>query len=205
MTSFQRSQDTLYALAKDTGGKAMFDYNDLSLGIVQAAQSMTSYYILGYYSTHTANDGKFRRVKVSLHGGLPADLAYRQGYFGDKEFAKFTAADKERQLEEALMLENPVTDITIAMEVNYFQLNQRRVLRAGRGEDSGQRAGARAAARRAAHADRLHRRGEGRLRHHDAERARQAGHQAERRHRRAAGARGRSSTKPASRCCRAST
>ena len=36
--SFQRSQDTLYALAKDTGGKAMFDYNDLSLGIVQAAR-----------------------------------------------------------------------------------------------------------------------------------------------------------------------
>src|SRR5206468_7079365 len=36
---------------------------------------------------------------------------------------KFTAADKERQLEEALMLENPITDITIAMEVNYFQLN----------------------------------------------------------------------------------
>ena len=38
-TRFQRSQDTLYALAKDTGGKAMFDYNDLSLGIVQAAQA----------------------------------------------------------------------------------------------------------------------------------------------------------------------
>ena len=36
---FQRSQDTLYALAKDTGGKAMFDYNDLSLGIVQAAEA----------------------------------------------------------------------------------------------------------------------------------------------------------------------
>src|SRR5262249_53171250 len=29
-TNFQRSQDTLYSLAKDTGGKAMFDYNDLS-------------------------------------------------------------------------------------------------------------------------------------------------------------------------------
>ena len=102
----------------------MFDYNDLSLGIVQAAQSMTSYYILGYYSTHPAHDGKFHRVKVSLRGGLAGELAYRQGYFADKEFAKFTAADKERQLEEALMLDNPVTDITIAMEVNYFQLNR---------------------------------------------------------------------------------
>src|SRR5436190_317946 len=123
VTSFQRSQDTLFALAKDTGGKAMFDYNDLAQGIVQAAESVTSYYILGYYSTHPAADGRFHRVRVSLAAGVAGELAFRQGYFADKEFGKFTAADKERQLEEALMLENPVTEITIAMELNYFQLN----------------------------------------------------------------------------------
>jgi VWFA-related protein len=124
LTSFQRSQDTLYSLAKDTGGKALFDNNDLSLGIVQAAEAVSSYYIIGFYTTHPERDGRFHRVKISLTGGLAADLTYRQGYFADKEFAKFTAADKERQLEEALMLENPVTEITIAMEVNYFQLNR---------------------------------------------------------------------------------
>ena len=123
VTNFQRSQDTLYAIAKDTGGKALVDYNDLSLGIVQAAQSMTSYYILGFYSTHAGLDGRFHRVRVSLRPGLSADLSFRAGYFADKEFAKFTTADKERQLEEALMLENPITEISIAMEVNYFQLN----------------------------------------------------------------------------------
>jgi VWFA-related protein len=123
VTNFQRSQDTLYSLAKDTGGSAMFDYNDLSLGIVRAAQAATSYYIVGYYSSHAASDGRFHRVKVSVAAGLSADLSYRQGYFADKEFAKFTAADRERQLEDALMLGNPVTDITIAMEVNYFQLS----------------------------------------------------------------------------------
>jgi VWFA-related protein len=123
-TNFQRSQDSLYSLAKDTGGKALFDYNDLSRGIVDAADSLTSYYLIGYYSTHIATDGRFHRVRISLTGSLAADLSYRQGYFADKTFAKFTAADKERQLEDALMLENPVTDITIAMEVNYFQLNR---------------------------------------------------------------------------------
>ena len=55
--NFQRTQDTLYALSKDTGGNAMFDYNDLTLGIARAAESLTSYYIIGYYSTHTAPDG----------------------------------------------------------------------------------------------------------------------------------------------------
>jgi VWFA-related protein len=124
MTNFQRSQDTLYALAKDTGGKALFDNNDLSVGIVQAAEAVSSYYIIGFYTTHPERDGRFHRVRIALNGGLSADLTYRQGYFADKEFGKFTAADKERQLEEALMLENPVTEIAIAMEVNYFQLNR---------------------------------------------------------------------------------
>src|SRR5690349_11099858 len=95
LNNFQRSQDTLYSLAKDTGGKALFDDNDLSRGIVQAAASMQSYYILGYTSTHTAKDGKFHRVRVTLKDGRVADLAYREGYFAEKMFAKFTAADKE--------------------------------------------------------------------------------------------------------------
>jgi hypothetical protein len=120
---FARSQDTLYSLAKDTGGKAMFDYNDLSLGIVQAAESQTSYYIIGYYSTHIANDGKFRKVKVTLANPGELQLAFRPGYYGDKEFSKQSTADRERQLEEAMMLENPITDITVALELNYFQLN----------------------------------------------------------------------------------
>jgi len=124
MTNFQRSQDTLYSLAKDTGGKALFDNNDLSLGIVQAAAAIASYYVIGYTSTHTAMDGHFHRVHVSLIGAADATLAYRQGYFADKTFGRFTSADKERQLEEALMLENPITDIPIALEVNYFQLNR---------------------------------------------------------------------------------
>jgi VWFA-related protein len=123
INSFLQSQDTLYTLAADTGGKAMLDYNDLSRGIANAQQAVTSYYILGYYTTNTAMDGKYRRIKIELADGQPAKLEYRQGYYAGKTFSKFTAADKERQLEEALMLGDPITDLTIAMEVNYFKLN----------------------------------------------------------------------------------
>jgi VWFA-related protein len=123
-TNFQQSQDTLYALASDTGGKALLDTNDLAKGIQQAERSISSYYILGYYSANTALDGKFRRIKISLNAGLAAALDYRQGYFAAKQFGKFNAADKERQLEDALMLPDPVTELTIAMEIDYFQLNR---------------------------------------------------------------------------------
>ena len=116
--------DSLYALAKDTGGQAMFDSNDLSLGIVKAAQAASDYYIVGYYTANTATDGKLRRIRVTLTGGRQADLSFPQGYYADKTFATFTAQEKERQLEEAFLLENPITEITIALELNYFQLNR---------------------------------------------------------------------------------
>jgi VWFA-related protein len=124
MTSFQRSQDTLWSMAADTGGKALLDSNDLAAGIVQAQKSISSYYILGYYTSNEAQDGKFRRVKIALNDNLSAALDYRQGYYAGKLFAKFTAADKERQLEDALMLGDPITELTIAMEIDYFQLNR---------------------------------------------------------------------------------
>ena len=121
---FQQSQDTMYSLAADTGGKALFDNNDLTRGIVQAQRAISDYYIVGYYTTNTAQNGHFRKVKVAVDAALGASLEYRQGYYANKEFARFTSADKERQLEDALMLGDPVTDLTIAMEINYFQLNR---------------------------------------------------------------------------------
>jgi VWFA-related protein len=122
--SFALSQDTMFTLAADTGGKALLDFNDLELGIVHAQEAISSYYIIGYVSTKTALDGKFRRVKITYNGDPSAKVEYRQGYYGQKQFNKFTVADKERQLEDALMMGDPITELTVAMEVDYFQLNR---------------------------------------------------------------------------------
>jgi VWFA-related protein len=122
--AFQVSQDTLYALAGDTGGKTLFDSNDLDHGIVQAQQDVTDYYVIGYYTTNTSHNGKFRHVRIELNNGNQASLDYRHGYYAEKEFTKFNDVDKERQLEDALMLEDPITDLSIAMEIDYFQLNR---------------------------------------------------------------------------------
>jgi VWFA-related protein len=123
-TNLQQSQDTLYALAGDTGGKAFLDNNDLTKGIVQAQQAISDYYILGYYTTNTDPNGKFRRIRISLAQNQEAKLDYRQGYYADKQFSKFNDVDRERQLEDALMLEDPITELTVAMEIDYFQLNR---------------------------------------------------------------------------------
>ena len=121
---FARSQDTLYALALDTGGKALLDNNDLDRGIVNAQHAESDYYILGYYTKNTAVDGKFRKVKVTLNSEMAANLDFRQGYYGEKEWGKYNTADKERQLEDALMQGDPFVELTIGIEINYFQLNK---------------------------------------------------------------------------------
>ncbi|MGH9487950.1 MAG: VWA domain-containing protein [Terriglobales bacterium] len=119
----QSSQDSLYALAADTGGKAELDDNNLVHGIATARNAISDYYLIGYYTSDAARNGKYRHVRILVPRQPHLRLAYRQGYFAQKVFAKFTAADKERQLEDALMLGNPVTDLTLALRVFAFQLN----------------------------------------------------------------------------------
>ncbi len=121
-TSFHDTQDTIYTLAADTGGKALLDSNDLTLGIKAVQTDFNSYYVLGYYSANPAADGKYRHVTVKI-ASLPesAKLDYRKGYYAAKVWGKMNSSDKERQLEDALTLDDPFTELPLALEVDYFQ------------------------------------------------------------------------------------
>ncbi|HVW07722.1 MAG TPA: VWA domain-containing protein [Bryobacteraceae bacterium] len=118
------SQETLSTLASDTGGRLFAEDNDLTTGLEQARDDIGSYYILGYYSTNGKLDGKYRTVSVKIgrQDLASAKLDYRHGYFAEKDFSKFSSADKDAQLEQALILGDPITDLTLAAEVNYFRL-----------------------------------------------------------------------------------
>jgi VWFA-related protein len=126
VAQLRASQETLHAMAADTGGKELVNSNDLSAGIVQAQKEISNYYILGYYSTNQALDGQYRRIKVDLPRDKTAKLEHRLGYFASKEFKQFTASDRERQLQEALLLGDPMTDLSLRLELNYFRLAQDR-------------------------------------------------------------------------------
>ena len=117
------SQETLYTLAADTGGKAYFDSNDIAGEIVQAQGQMRSYYLLGYYSTNQALDGKYRRISVKMNTKLAAKLEHRPGYYADKVWGKLNGQEKEQQLKEALSSGNPVTDLPLALQIDYFRIS----------------------------------------------------------------------------------
>ncbi|HEV2200089.1 MAG TPA: VWA domain-containing protein [Bryobacteraceae bacterium] len=123
--SFHNQQETLYSLAADTGGKALLDSNDLTLGIAQVQKDIASYYVLSYASSNQAEDGRYRRIQVKVVPRLAAmklKLDYRAGYFAPTTFAKMSSSDKEARLQQALESENPSTDLPIAVEVDYFRL-----------------------------------------------------------------------------------
>lgn len=125
--NFNNQQETLYTLAAETGGKALLDSNDLTQGIRQVQQDFTSYYVLAYVSSNQAQDGKYRRIQVKLapkDTTLKAKVEYRQGYYAPTTFAKMRDVDKEAQLSQALLSDNPVTDLPLAIEVDYFRLEK---------------------------------------------------------------------------------
>ena len=122
--NFQAQQETLTTLAGDTGGKALLDENDLAVGIVQAQKDISSYYIIGYNSGNTNLDGKYRKIDLKLKNNLAAKMDYRHGYFASKNWGKFDTEDKERQLSEALMMGDPMTDIDVRAEVDFFRLGR---------------------------------------------------------------------------------
>lgn len=53
-------------LAKNTGGKAMSNTNDLSGALDKAMQDMTGYYVLGYQPDRKDDSGRTHKIKVKL-------------------------------------------------------------------------------------------------------------------------------------------
>jgi hypothetical protein len=72
-------RETLQTLASNTDGIALVNDNDLKKQIRRVADDLTSYYLLGYYSTNTRLDGGFRSIKVrAKRPGV--EIRARRGY-----------------------------------------------------------------------------------------------------------------------------
>lgn len=59
-------QQSMRALAIDTEGEALVATNDIEGGLTRIAADLSSYYLLGYSSTNTRLDGRFRSITVRV-------------------------------------------------------------------------------------------------------------------------------------------
>lgn len=115
------TQETLVTLASDTGGRAFLDSNDFSKIFKGVQQDTSTYYLLGYHSTNSARNGRYRRIVVKSNvTGVKID--YRRGYYAPADYQHSTKDDKERQLEEELASDLPATDFPLYLGVSYFRL-----------------------------------------------------------------------------------
>ena len=124
--SRQDSRETLTTLAADTGGRTFTDTGDFKEVFQQVQADASGYYLLGYYSTNSARDGRFRRVRVRVDAP-GTRVRFREGYYAPKDYGLFTAEDRERQLEEAMRAENPRVELPVAIETAHFRLNANEV------------------------------------------------------------------------------
>ncbi len=75
-------QIAMERLAKDTGGQAFYNTNDLAGAITRAVNDGSRYYTLTYTPSNKTLDGKYRKIDVRLnHENYK--LSYRRGYYAD--------------------------------------------------------------------------------------------------------------------------
>jgi VWFA-related protein len=75
----RQARDTLLTLAENTDGFAIVDTNDLDGGVRRIATDLSSFYLLGYYSTNSAMNGRYREIDVRVKPqGLK--VSSRRGY-----------------------------------------------------------------------------------------------------------------------------
>jgi VWFA-related protein len=124
--SRHNSRETLSTLAADTGGRSFFDLGDLSDVFKKIQSDSPGYYLIGYHSADTRQNGAWRQVKVRV--GVPgARVQFRQGYYASSNSRLAVAENRERQLMEALHYERPHVELPVALETSYFRLNDKNI------------------------------------------------------------------------------
>ena len=74
------SQETMREMARETGGRAYVNQNEIKYGVERAFKDEAATYTLGYYPENKKWDGKYRTIKVKVkRDGV--EVQNRRGYF----------------------------------------------------------------------------------------------------------------------------
>ena len=111
----QQSQNTMDALAQDTGGRACKNSNDLAGCVTTALKDSASYYEMSFYPQNVNWDGRFHKivVKTSRPG---VKLSYRRGYYALDASALAKKQQPEDRLRQACADQLPSTSIPLTVQ-----------------------------------------------------------------------------------------
>jgi VWFA-related protein len=126
------TQDGMNALAADTGGKALFNTNDLTKGLAPALKETSVYYLLAWKPDADAQkDKRFRNLEVKLINRSDLTVRVRKGYL-DVDPEPAVAAKPEAQptpvkttaskLRESIAAAYPERGLPILMSADYYDV-----------------------------------------------------------------------------------
>ena len=126
------TQDGMNALAADTGGKAVFNTNDLKRGLAPALKETSTYYLIAWRpDTEAQRQNRFRHVEVKLVGHPELTVRVRKGYFdldpATTNVAKAPAPTATPQsapakLRESLTAPYPDRTLPVLMSTDYYDV-----------------------------------------------------------------------------------
>jgi len=104
-------QDTLNLIARETGGLAFRNVNDLDKPLEDIIKLSNAYYLLGYTPEEKEKEGKFRKIKIEVkRPGL--QVSYRKGFYSEKPYEKYSDFERQLQLVEWIANEAISDEIT---------------------------------------------------------------------------------------------
>lgn len=129
------SQDGMNALAADTGGKAVFNTNNLQPGLARALKDTETYYLLAWKPEAGQQSTKFRRIEVKVVGRPDLLVQVRRGFFDrepenpkqakNQKNAKPKSADEappspEAQLRKVMLGVYPERNVPVSLNLSYL-------------------------------------------------------------------------------------
>jgi VWFA-related protein len=132
MGELTASQDGLNALARDTGGRPIFNTNDLKKGIKPALAETSTYYLLAWKpDAESQKQKRFRNIEVNIIGRPDVSVRVRKGFF-DVEPTN-TSASKPAptpednktaasKLRESIKAPYPKRDLPVLLGMNFLDI-----------------------------------------------------------------------------------
>jgi VWFA-related protein len=127
------TQDGMHALAADTGGRSIFNTNDLKQGLAPAIKETSAYYLLAWKpDTDTQKQSRFRSIQVGVIGRPDLTVRVRKGYFDldpTSQVAANTVPVKPEEtktvpakLREAIIAAYPSDQLPVSLGIDYYDL-----------------------------------------------------------------------------------
>ncbi len=137
MGELSASQDGMFALANDTGGRAIFNTNDFKPGLTGALKETSVYYLLAWKPERQgpSDENRFRKIEVTIPNRSDLVVRVKRGYFDvepeptankskkdNKEIEKKEAAISpvDKQLQEAINSAYPVRSLPVSLTLTFL-------------------------------------------------------------------------------------